>query len=118
MAAGDITHVAVDGTALTNSLATKYTVPASKVALCVEIVLCNDDTAERIVEIQFIESGQSAAVGRKVVAQQAGTPFAMTAGETRAYSFNCMLEAGDFIQAKADTGSVVAMRMGITLKEV
>ncbi len=119
MAVGDITHANVDGVLLTNALVTEYTVPASKQMIAIEIVLCNTDTTTTYYPtVEFIESGGSAAGGKIVLGPASAGSNGMLPGEHRVYTFNPMLDAGDFIQAKADTGAKISFRAGITLKGV
>lgn len=119
MAINDVTHSEVLGTMLTGTLATLYTVPASRVMIGLEIVLCNIDTATTYYpEVQLITSGGSAGNQYKIVSAQSAGANGMLPGESRSYSFNPMAAAAAFIQAKADTTTKISFRAGITLKEV
>ncbi len=115
MAVGDVTHVAIDGTALSNTLTTKYTVPTGKTAIFLSLVFCNFDTVAREIELQIIEPGASAANARRVLAQSADT--AIGAGESQRYVFENLI-AATYIQVKIDSGTSVNMRGGVTLKQV
>lgn len=104
------TLIVDDGDALTNAYATYYTCPASNVqhSNVVAITICNTDSSDRVVNVQVIPSGQSASDARMVFADT------VWAGETvivGGADDPIVLEPGDFIQAKAATGSVVSLRV-------
>lgn len=115
-------RIRVDGTLLTTSLVTMHTVNNNVQATFVEIRITNDDTVDRLPEVQFIPQGQSAAAKYKEFAPQAGN--AVRAGETVVIRRYPMLDAGDFIQAKKDsapggsTNDVLHISMGIVEESV
>ena len=95
----------VAGSALTSSLVTYYTVPATtKEAIVKEIEFCNTDTVTRTVTLHIIPSGGSAGVANRVY-----STLSIQAGETKNFSRSTVLLPGGFIQALADSASVVSM---------
>ena len=96
----------VQGTLLTNSLATYYTVPGSTTATIRAITLCNDHSSVVTVTLHLVASGGSASAQNqilKAVSIEAG--FTLIDDSTRA------MNAGDFIRAVASVTNVVALRV-------
>lgn len=121
MAAGDITHVEVQGTLLTGSLATLLTVAANRVVLAIELHFLNvDTTVTYYPEVQFIPTGQSAAARYQVILPNTGGANGLAPGESRTYSFKPMLAAGTIVQAREAGGvaNKISIHLGATLKEV
>lgn len=96
------------GSLLTNALATYYTVPATnKQTLITNVCFLNTDSVPRTVDLHIIPSGGTASSANArfktlSIQQAAGgdpPPF---------FTIGVVMAPGDFIQAKADTGAVVA----------
>ena len=103
-----------DGTALTTSLATAYTVGtvATGGGIIEQIIVVNDNTTTvRTVTVQLIKSGQAAAqsylIAEKRVAPNDSQPL---------LPGPIYVDTGAFIQAKQDTGTDCTIR--ITALEV
>lgn len=94
----------VPGSALTNALATYYTVPASTTVIAKELVLCNTDVVTHTVDLHIVPNG-----GTAVAANQILQNIALTNGETKIYSLSSVMEIGATIQASADAGAVVSI---------
>ena len=93
------------GSALTGSLATYYTVPATtRQAIVKEIEFCNTDTVARTVTLHIIPSGGTAAVANEIY-----SAITIQAGETKNFSRSTVMVAGGFIQAVASSAAVVSM---------
>lgn len=96
----------IPGTTLTASLVTLYTVPDNTRTRANELLICNTDTAARTFTINFIASGDTAAVNNTVF-----DAAPIGAGETLTLGLDQVLEAGDFVQALADSAAVVSIRL-------
>jgi hypothetical protein len=96
----------VQGTLLTNSLATYYTVPGSTTATVRAITLCNTDSVARTVSLHLIASGGSAGALNQIFKD-----VSLNAGETLIDDSTRALNAGDFLQAVASVTGVVALRV-------
>ena len=121
MAAGDITHAELVGTLCTGTLATVYTVPASRVLIGLETSWLNVHASTTYYrEMQIIPTGQSAGDRYKVLNDQSAGGNGLLPGEPRPYNMNPMAAAGAFIQVREAGGNanVLSVRFGITLKEV
>jgi len=104
-----VTCIVDDGDALTTSFATYYTCPASNVQHSNAIVLaCNTHTAAVDVEIAVIPSGQAQANRYNIFTGSLRAGDTLFMGDVLE---PFILEPGDFIQAKASTGAVVAFRV-------
>jgi hypothetical protein len=92
------------GGQLTTSLATLYTSPANTKTLITKVVFTNTDTVARLLTVNLVRSGGSASSANILINGQsipAGGSYEATELEGQ------ILNAGDFVQAKADAGSVV-----------
>ena len=107
MAVGDITKKAIDGTALSVTLTTKYTVTANNVLLRGGLTFCNFDAAARQIEVRVIESGGSSGTQHRMIKQSSIT--AIQPGETQRYTLDVM-EAGDKVDIAIDSGTSVTVR--------
>jgi hypothetical protein len=96
----------VTGTALTTSLVTLYTVQANTRVRVNELLLCNTDTTARTFTVNFVDSGDTAAVKNTVF-----TVAPIGAKDTLTLGLDQVLEAGDFVQASADAADVVSIRL-------
>jgi len=96
----------IPGTVLTASLVTLYTVPDNTRTRANELLICNTDTAARTFTVNFVASGDTAAVKNTVFDAAPVGP-----GETLTLGLDQVLETGDFIQALADSANVVSIRM-------
>jgi hypothetical protein len=96
----------VQGTLLTNSLATYYTVPGSTTATITGITLCNTDSAARTVTLHLVASGGSADDGNTLL-----DAISLNAGETIIDDTRRAMNAGDFIRAVASVTNVVSIRV-------
>jgi hypothetical protein len=97
----------VPGSALTNALATYYTVPATtKQTIVKEVEFCNTDTVPRLITLNIIPSAGSASVANTVYNSVTIQP-----NETKNFSRSTVMLPGGFIQAKADAGAVVSFRV-------
>jgi hypothetical protein len=96
----------VQGTLLTNSLATYYTVPASTTATIRAITLCNTDSVSRTISLYLVASGGSASAMNQILKD-----VAMLPGETIIDDSTRAMNTGDFIRALASLSNVVALRV-------
>ncbi len=92
-----------DGDALTNAYATYFT--ATALTIVYAMTTCNTDTSARVVSVEIIPSGGSAAVSKQIFGGS------LAAKQTAIIGGPFVLETGDFIQAKAATGAVVSLRL-------
>ena len=105
-------RIGKDPLQLTASLVTQHTVNTSVQATFVEITVTNHDTVERIVTVHFVPTGGSASAANKILEHQAGEN-ALQPGEMRRYQFVPYLDAGDFIQAMADSAAQVTFGLSV-----
>jgi hypothetical protein len=96
----------VQGTLLTNALATYYTVPGSTTATIRAITLCNTDSAARTVKLHLVASGGSASDANTIF-----DDISINAGETIIDDSVRAMNTGDFIRAVASVTNVVALRV-------
>jgi len=106
------TRVNINGTLLPTTVATIRTIGAGVQSTLIELILCNIDTVDRLIDFHFIPSGGSASNTNKIIGMQAGV-VALNAGETQIYRWNQFLDASDFIQWKADVASKVPGKLSI-----
>ena len=77
-----------------------------------EMTFCNtEDTAARKVQVRFVPSGSSA--GNQHLVIDLSDENALRPGETRVYSFEPFLQAGDYVQWKADTTNKVTVDLAV-----
>jgi len=105
-------RIGKDPLQLTASLVTQHTINTSVQGTLVEITLTNHDTSERLVDVHFVPTGGSASDANKIIGLQAGEN-ALLPGELRRYQFIPYLDAGDFIQMKADVAAKVTRGLSI-----
>jgi hypothetical protein len=124
VAIGDITHDKVNGTLLTGTLATLYTVAANLTVIALEIVINNTDSVVQYPEVQIIPTGGSAGDATKVIQTRSVGGNGLQPGEDMHRNFNPMMLAGDFIQARNTDGAAgsgttnkLSIRLGLTLKQ-
>lgn len=118
MAVGDVSHDAIDGQWITDSLGSGiYTVPDSpnRIALYITLYFANQDTADRMLEVQIVESGGSTGATKRTVYTQPGTH--LQPGEHREYTFADLL-TGAKVYVLSDVTDKLSVRGAITLKEV
>jgi hypothetical protein len=111
-----IIHDRDEGQEIATSLADHYTVPSSRTAIAVELVLQAYAGAAnpQEVEVQFLPPSTSAANRYRVVNMTAGN--ALQPGEQRRYTFNPNLAAGAKIQAKTTDSASVTMHVAVVLR--
>jgi hypothetical protein len=107
-----LTLKVVNGAALTTALLGSpgyYRAPTSSLtqAVLLAATLCNTDSVSRTPHVHVVPTGGSAAAATRIWSD------ALVAGETTIFGAGIVLEPGDFIDAKADAGSVVGMRLTI-----
>jgi hypothetical protein len=95
----------IPGTLLTDSAATLYTVAAGVTTNVGTLWFCNTDTSNHTYTVYIIAEGDSAADASTVV-----TAEPIAAGQTKSLTLDQNLPSGSFIQALADTTSVVSVR--------
>ena len=93
-----------DPVQLGNSVATHYTVPGSTTTIVKQIALCNTSSNNRTVDIHLVPSGGTAGVANAVVYN-----VVVDATSTTFVNLSAVLDAGDFIAAKAQVASAVTM---------
>ena len=77
-----------------------------------EMIFCNtENTDARKVQVRFVPSGASA--GDKHLVIDLSDENALRPGETRVYSFEPFLQAGDYVQWKADTTNKVTADLSV-----
>jgi hypothetical protein len=96
----------VQGTLLTNSLTTYYTVPGATTATIRAITLCNNDSVARTVTMHLVASGSSADAANQILKAVPLDP-----GETLIDDSVRAMNTGDFIRAMASQTNVVALRV-------
>ena len=98
----------VNGTNLTDSAATFYTVPASTWGIVKKATFCNDDAIPVTVTINLVPSGGSAAYGNRITKAKA-----LAAGETWSCPDveNHVMEAGGFISMVASVTAKIGVRI-------
>ena len=95
---------------LTDAAATKYTTPTNTITKDLEFHFTNIDTAATIgVTVYLVESGGTAGNANTFLAQVGAGAFLLAPGESRSWGTEQVLQAGDFISAKASTTSKIAM---------
>jgi len=94
----------IHGSALTNALATYFTAGTAYGAILNELMIVNTDTVARTVTVHVVPLGGTAAIANIILSADTLQP-----GEQRVYSLFTIIPLGSFIQAKADTGAVVAI---------
>lgn len=96
-----------DGDALTNAFATYLT--ATGKTIVEAMTVCNTDTTDRVVTIAIVPSGGSAANAQSIFGATVTAKGSIVIGGP------FVLKTGDFIQAKAAVGAVVAFRISAVL---
>jgi hypothetical protein len=89
---------------LTNAFVTEYTVPASTTSIIKEIVICNTGTVVR----QFFFSLVPVA-GAAGAANAEFNSVDMAPNETKQITLSSVMNAGDFISAKASANTDLTM---------
>ena len=107
-------NVRIEPALLTTALVTKRVVGSSVTATLVELSFHNTDTVNRNIAVHFVPLAGSASDANLVI--ETGPNNALRPDETRVYEFKPALKTGDFIRAKADVASKVAMS-GSVLEE-
>ena len=89
---------------LNNSVGTHYTVPGSTTTIVKQIALCNTSANNRTVDVHLVPNGGTAGVANagiyNVVVDATSTTFV---------NMSAVMDAGDFIAAKAQVASAVTM---------
>ena len=97
---------------LTASYASLTSISASTAGTFLEMTFCNtENTDARKIQVRFVPSGATAGDQHLVI--DLSDENALRAGETRVYSFEPFLQAGDFIQWKADTANKVTADLAV-----
>jgi hypothetical protein len=84
-------------------------VGVSKKVIVREIILCNNDTTNRSVTINFVPNAGSADNTNRVISSLQGGNLA--SGETKIFTLNTTLEAGETIQGLASVAGQVSCRI-------
>lgn len=93
----------IEGSALTNALATYYTAGTAYGAILKELVLVNTDSVARTVTAHIIPLAGAAGVPTTILSET------LQPGEPRVYALSSVIPLGSFIQAVASAGAVVAI---------
>lgn len=94
-------------TVITNSAVTYYTVPANKRTKDLELHFFNADTSNAIgVTVYLVESGGTAGASNTFLHEDW---FILAPLESRPWGTDQVLNAADFVQAKADTTAKISM---------
>lgn len=96
-------------TQLTASTVTQYTVPAATTTRITELLLCNADTVERTVTINFVASAGSVTAANRVI-----STLPIPASTTKIIPLNTVMSAGDFISALASAATAVNLQISGT----
>jgi hypothetical protein len=107
-----LTLKVVNGAALTTALLGSpgyYRAPTSSLteSIVLAATLCNTDSVSRTPQVHVVPTGGSGAVANRIWSD------ALVTKESAILGPGTVLQPGDFIDAKADAGSVVAMRLTI-----
>lgn len=105
-------RIGKDALRLTGSLVTQHIINTNVQGTFVEITLHNTDSSERLGQVNFVPTGGSASDDNEVIGHVLGNN-GLKAGETRTYQFVPYLNAGDFIQAKADVTLKVTFKLSV-----
>lgn len=90
------------GGQLTTSAATLFTAAVNSKTVITEWAFTNVDTVPRLLTVYLVRSGGAASVANTLVSARS-----LAAGETYAPPAGQILNAGDFIQAKADANTTI-----------
>jgi len=102
----------MDPTVITNSAVTYYTAPANTKTKDIEYHFYNADTTNSIgVTVYHVESGGSAGASNTLLGEEW---FILAPYESRPWGTDQTLNAGDIVQAKADTTAKITMFMSGT----
>ena len=97
---------------LTASYVSLSSISSSLEGTFLEMTFCNtENTAARKVQVRFVPSGSSAGDQHLVI--DMSDENALRPGETRVYSFEPFLQAGDYVQWKADTTNKVTADLAV-----
>ena len=96
---------------LTESYVSLTPIASSLEGTFIEMTFCNTGPANREVSVRFVPSGATAANKHLVISLSDGT--ALQPGETRVYTLFPFLQAGDYIQWKADLVNNVTADLAI-----
>ncbi|MBF84982.1 MAG: hypothetical protein CL489_11025 [Acidobacteria bacterium] len=89
---------------LNNSVGTHYTVPGSTTTIVKQIALCNTSANNRTVDVHLVPNGGTAGVANAVIYN-----VVVDATSTTFVNMSAVMDAGDFIAAKAQVASAVTM---------
>jgi len=89
---------------LSNSVGTHYTVPGSTTTIVKQIALCNTSANNRTVDVHLVPNGGTAGVANAVIYN-----VVVDATSTTFVNMSAVMDAGDFIAAKAQVASAVTM---------
>ena len=117
MATGDLTNINVAPAMLTASAATYYTIPASRQAISIHILICNISAAMRTYDLHLVPTGGSESTTNQIV-NGTDPATSLAIGETVELQINQFLGAGDTIQALASATSSVNIKISCVLVEV
>lgn len=106
------TPTPVDGSYITTSAATIYTVPSSTIALVSKITVFNADTVSNDAQIGLVEFGGSLGVSNKV------TVATVAAGATLVLDGPWLLDTGDFIRCVSASATGTDMSIRVDLAEL
>ncbi len=102
---------------LGTGLTTQHTVSSGMQTSLVVLHMVNTHSSVVNVEVQFIDSGQTANDKYIIFESQTGTNE-LAAGETREYTSVMFKNAGSFIQARSDVASKIAFCASILEESV
>jgi len=117
MATGDLTNINVAPAMLTGSVATYYTIPASRQAISIHILICNISAAMRTYDLHLVPTGGSESTTNQIV-NGTDPATSLAIGETVELQINQFLVAGDTIRAVASATSSVNIKISCVLVEV
>lgn len=105
-----VTYKVVEGTLLTTSAATLYTAPSTVlISIVRSIQICNTDTTARQVALYIMASGGTAAAANTIRKDSSSNTIAI--GTTENWDTQIGIAASGFLQGKADSASVVSVRL-------
>lgn len=96
----------VEASALTTSAVSYYASPSNTKTIIRQVSVFNNDTVARLITIYLVPSGNSAGTANVSDAKT------VAAGKSQIFysGLNQVLEAGDFLAAKADASAVVILQ--------
>lgn len=97
---------------LTNASVLKYTAPVNNITKDIEFMFCNTDATNTIgVTLNLVENGGTAGASNTFLLGTGASAFLLGPGESRSWSTEQVLLAGDAVYALATTTLKVSMFM-------